>query len=223
MMLIASSFFQQSQTNNNEAASVGTKALPVSLPWWVRMRFCFSRAKWGELVKLLERHNDNIARLLEGSEGRFAAAAWAANNDKKHQLEADVLNVRSSVCKIHKAVARGWRCGCLVRHRACITLHDGRISEVGKHYEASLMVPSLKLFHLLFRYGSYTGAPQFHPWDTIEGKLQLVTASPSQPSTGTQLSAQIGSTSSSLPTSSCAVVTPDQDCAKPPLSLGAAL
>ncbi len=221
--MLSGSSDEKSQTNDNEAESAGTRAAPVSLPWWVRMRFCFSRAKWGELVRLLERHNDNIARLLEGSERRFAAAACAATTDKKHRLVADVLNMRSSVCKIHKAVARSWRCGCPVRHRACIMLHDGRISEVGKDYEASLMVPSLELFHLLFRYGSYTGAPQVQPWDTIEGILKLITASPSQPLPGAQPSVRVRSTSSSLPISSCAWLTPDRDHAKPFLSLGAAL
>jgi hypothetical protein len=99
-------------------------------------------------------------------------------------------------------------------------LHDQHVSEVRKVCEASLKLQSHELFHILFRYGSLTDLQQAWPWDTVEGKLQLITASASQPSTGTQPN---NGNNVTLSTPSRTLITTNRVRSKPPMSLGTEL
>ncbi len=180
----------------------------------MRVNFSFSRAKWGDLVQLLERHNDNIARLLEGSEERYAADSAA--DDKKHQYVAALQHVRASVCTIHRAVAQSWRCDCMVRHHACLLLQDHSVGQAGSGTDGPRSVPSHAQFELLFRFGSAPNWPQAKPWDMFDVKIEVVAGSPSRPVVGRQSVAGKISASSTLGKSTYASVAREYTQAEPP-------
>jgi hypothetical protein len=172
----------------------------------VRVHFSFSRAKWSDLVQLLERHNDNIARLLEGNDERYPAAAPSAD-DRKHQLVAALQNVKTGVSKVHEAITQSWRCACPVRHHACLLLHDYSPAQAMRNVDAFSPTPPAERFDLLFRFGNVPVALQSRHWDLFDVKVELLAASKSQLSALSQSAAEHKSRSPPLHTSTYASAT----------------
>ncbi len=162
----------------------------------MRVNFSFSRAKWGELVQLLERHNDNIARLLESSEERYSAATSGANDGKQRLVEA-LQHIHSVVCKLNESVTQSWQCGCPVRHHACLLLHHGSMSRELNDSGERVSVLSHERLELLLRFGDTSDATQGKPWDLFDVKVELREASISRtPATTSQIARNRSATSS---------------------------
>jgi hypothetical protein len=130
--------------------------------------FALNKKTRARLLKQLEKHNDNLEKLLCSSD-RIASS----QSRRPSQVPSKLRNIYKQARGLSSALKKGWQCSCQHYHSSNILLED-RTSSSPPARRSSLVSDSISLqFAILFHYGQ---VPAPWIWHEVEIKVSQAEA-----------------------------------------------
>ncbi|KAH0545416.1 hypothetical protein FGG08_000557 [Glutinoglossum americanum] len=141
-----------------------------------RIKFTLSKKKREKLAKALDRHNEELRKLLQSSDELAPSRRY-----RKSPPTMSFQRAREHARDLHAVLTSGWRCSCQLSHGANLLLEKRTATDPGTDLGGTDLPYSA--FKVLFCYEVNPAQPQPRPWDWHELEISVVEVDSDLPKT----------------------------------------